>query len=87
MKTIDLIKEKRSVSNELKERVKAMARINRIILTALKSSEKTIPEIAEETKLEPQMVTYHLMTLLKYGKIEAGEIDDMDEYYYYKLKK
>jgi predicted transcriptional regulator len=87
MKTIDQIKEKRVVSDELKERVKAMAKINRKILSALKDSEKTIPEIATETKLESQMVTYHLMTLLKYGKIEAGEIDDMDEYYYYKLKK
>ncbi len=87
MKTIDQIKEKRIVSDELKERVKATAKINRSILNALKESEKTIPVIAAETKIESQIVTFHLMTLLKYGKIETGEIDDMDEYYYYKLKK
>ncbi len=87
MKTIDQIKEKRVVSDELKERVKAITKINRMILSSLQESKKTIPEITIETKLEPQIVTYHLMTLLKYGKIETDEIDDMDEYYYYKLKK
>lgn len=87
MKTIDTIKEKREVSEELKSRVKEFGKINRTILTALKEKDKTIPQIAEETKLEPHRVTYHLMTLLKYGKIVAGDVDDMDEYYYYKLNK
>jgi len=27
------------------------------------------------------------MTLRKYGDVETGEIDDMDEYYSYKRKK
>lgn len=87
MKTIDEIKKIRTVSDELKERVKADAKIDRAILKALADQEKTIPQIVNEIKLESHIVTYHLMTLLKYGKIEAGEIDDMDEYYYYKLKK
>jgi len=26
------------------------------------------------------------MTLRKYGKLETGELDDMDEYFSYKLK-
>ena len=87
MKTIDKIKEKRVVSEELKSRVKEFGKINRAILTALKEKDKTIPQIAEETKLEPHRVTYHLMTLLRYGKIVAGDADDLDEYYFYKLKK
>jgi predicted transcriptional regulator len=87
MKTIDLIKEKRKVSEELKNRVKEFGKINRAILNALKEKDKTIPQIAEETMIEPNVVTYHLMTLIKYGKIEVGEIDDMDEYYYYKLSE
>jgi len=32
-------------------------------------------------------VMYYLMTLRKYGDVETGEIDDMDEYYSYKRKK
>ena len=87
MKTIDKIKGKREVSEELKTRVKEFGKINREILTALKEKDKTIPQITEETKLEPHRVTYHLMTLLKYGKIAVGEIDDMYEYYYYKLNQ
>lgn len=87
MNTIDQIKKQREVSEELKERVKVIGKINREILKALEEKGKTIPQISEETKLEQHLVTYHLMTLLKYGKIEAGEIDDLDEYYYYNLKK
>ena len=87
MKTIDEIKKIRIVSEALRAKVKADAKIDRTILKALADDEKTIPQIADEIKLESHIVTYHLMTLLKYGKVEAGEIDDMDEYYYYKLKK
>ncbi len=86
MKTIDKVKEERQVPEELKSKVKDFGKVNRQILKCLKDNPKTIPEIAKETDLELQLVTYHLMTLMKYGKIEAGEVDDMDEYYYYKLK-
>jgi len=75
------------VSEELKLHVKKTGKINREILSALKEKDKTIPQIAEEIKLEPHIVTYHLMSLLKYGKIVTGEVDDMDEYYYYKLNQ
>lgn len=87
MKTIDVIKEKREVSTELKARVKETGKIHREILGALKEDEKTIPQIAEEINSDPHLVTYHLMSLVKYGKITASEIDEMDEYYYYKLNK
>ena len=83
----EFIKEKRQVSEELKDQLKETRKINKQILTALKEKDKTIPEIADETKLESHVVTFYLMTLLKYGKVQVGDIDDMDEYYYYKLKK
>jgi len=85
MKTIDKIKETREVSDELKARVKEFGKVNRQILNALKEKEKTIPQIAEETKLKSNVVTYHLMTLVKYEKIKVADIDDKDEYYYYNL--
>jgi hypothetical protein len=85
MKTIDKIKQIRSVSDELKAHVKDTNAINRAITKTLKEGPKTIPQIAEQTDIEMRRVTYHLMTLMKYGKIMADEIDDMDEYYYYKL--
>ncbi|MCF8228402.1 MAG: hypothetical protein K9G58_12410 [Bacteroidales bacterium] len=87
MKTIDKIKEKHQVSEELKNRVKNDGKINRSILNCLKEKEKTIPVISTELNMDPSLVTYYLMTLMKYGKITAGEPDEMDEYYYYKLNQ
>ncbi|MEA3316961.1 MAG: hypothetical protein U9R54_03295 [Bacteroidota bacterium] len=87
MKTIDIIKKKRKVPDSVKAKLKEFTKLKKQILKTLESGEKTIPEIVDESKLPYDVVTYNLMTLLKYGDIEAGELDDMDEYYYYKLKK
>jgi len=84
-KTIDYIKQKRTVSEDLKEKRKEFVRIKKLILKALETEPKSIPQIAQETKLPLDVVTYNLMTLRKYGDIETGEIDDMDEYFSYKL--
>ncbi|MFC2101353.1 hypothetical protein ACFLRZ_05940 [Bacteroidota bacterium] len=86
MKTIDIIKEKKTVSENAKEKRKEYAKIKKLILKSLESEPKTIPQIAEEIKLPLDVVTFNLMTLRKYNQIETGEIDDMDEYFQYKLK-
>lgn len=86
-KTIDIIKEKRSVSGEVKEKIKSFTKIKRLILKALEEEPKSVPQIAKEIELPSDIVTYHLMTLQKYGNVEVDDIDDMDEYYLYKLKK
>ncbi|NOR87659.1 MAG: hypothetical protein GQ527_08630 [Bacteroidales bacterium] len=86
-KTIDVMKENRTVSPEVKERIKAFNKLKKLILKSLGSEEKTIPEIAKEIELNSDAITYNLMTLLKYGFVITGEIDDDDEYYYYKLKE
>ena len=85
-KTIDVMKEKRTVSDQVKNRIKAFNKLKKKILKSLEAGEKTIPEIAKDMEDELDAITYNLMTLLKYGFIEAGELDDDDEYYYYKLK-
>jgi len=81
------MKEKRTVSEELKEKRKEFARIKKLILKSLEDGPKTIPQIAELTDLPPDIVTFNLMTLRKYGEIETGEIDDMDEFFSYKIKQ
>ncbi|KPK85408.1 MAG: hypothetical protein AMS27_07335 [Bacteroides sp. SM23_62_1] len=86
-KTIDYIKNKITVSEELKEKRKEFARIKKLILKSLESEPKTIPRIAEENDLPLEVVTFNLMTLRKYGEVETGEIDDMDEYFYYQAVK
>ena len=86
-RTIDYIKTIRTVSEETKAKRKEYARIRKIILKELEDGDKSIPQIAEATGLPLDIVTYNLMTLRKYGEIDTGEIDDMDEYFSYKLKK
>lgn len=85
-KTIDIMKEKRKVPQSVKDGIKAFNKLKRKILKSLETGQKTIPEIAKEMEDDIDAITYNLMTLLKYGFIEAGEIDEDDEYYYYKLK-
>ena len=86
-KTIDIIKQKRTVPEEVKEKRKEFVRIKKLILKALETGEKTIPQISKEIELPLEVVTYHLMSLRKFYEIDEGEIDDMDEYFFYKLKK
>ena len=85
-KTIDVMKAKRKVSQRVKDNIKAFNKLKKQILKTLEAGEKTIPEIAKEMEDDIDAITYNLMTLLKYGFIEACDIDDDDEYYYYKLK-
>lgn len=84
--TIKQIKELREVPGAVLERMKEFRRIKKAILEALKPEPMTIPEIAEKTGLEKDLVTYHLMTLRKFGEVETDRADDLDEYYYYRIK-
>ena len=87
IKTVDVIKEKRSVPDSLKEKRKTYNEIRKKIKKVLANGPRTIPQIAEETGIASHIVTYTLMTCRKYGEIETGEPDDMDEYYYYQLRQ
>lgn len=86
IKTINVIKETRTVAAHVTEKRKKYMQIRKAILEALKEEGKTIPQIAEATTLSLPETTYYLMTLQKFGEIEVQSIDDMDEYYIYKLK-
>jgi len=85
-KTAKYLKEKRPVPKEVTEKLKYFNNIKKKLLTALKAGDKTIPQLADELKLPKEEVMFQLMSLLKYGFVETGEIDDMDEYFYYKIK-
>jgi predicted transcriptional regulator len=75
------------VPDSLKEKRKAYNDVRKKIKKALAEGPKTIPQIATETGIPSHIITYTLMTCRKYGEIETGEPDDMDEYYYYQLKQ
>jgi len=63
-----------------------MPQIWRQLAASLDKESKTIPVLAKELDLNPELVTYHLMTMNKYSLVEADGLDDSDEYYAYKLK-
>ncbi|HDP55347.1 MAG TPA: hypothetical protein ENN24_06695 [Bacteroidetes bacterium] len=86
-KTIDIIKQKRSASEAAKQSMKDYNSMKKKILATMETDQKSIPEIAKETEIPLNVVTYYLMTLQKFGFVEVSELDDMDEYYFYKLKK
>ena len=86
-RTLDIVKKERQVSAEVKENLKKFNRMKRAIRQALEEGPLTIPELADKLEIDRAEVTYHLMSLRKYGLVTTGEQDDMDEYFYYQLKK
>jgi len=86
-KTIDIIKTKRKVAEPLRQRHKEYMALRRKIREALADGEATIPQIAHKTGIPADQVVFVVMTLRKFDEIVAGEMDDMDEYYYYKLSE
>lgn len=86
-KTIEYQKNKRQVPEELKNHVKEYNRGKKAIKNALKPGPRSVPQLAEETGMDPDRVMYVLMTLRKYNEVEVDELDDMDEYFTYKLSK
>jgi hypothetical protein len=86
-KTINIIKEKRQVTETAKQYRKTYADIRKQLLKALEDEGKTIPELALATGLAIEDVTYYLMTMRKFGDVVTGQVDDDDAYFYYELKK
>jgi hypothetical protein len=85
-RTIDIIKQKRSVPESVNEGRKKFNNFKRIIKEALKEEAKTIPQIAAEINMPLHETTYYLMAMQKFGDVVVDSLDDMDEYYFYKLK-
>jgi predicted transcriptional regulator len=86
-RTIDLYKQEHKASAVAKEYLKDFNRMKRSIRKALEEGPMTIPELADKLEIDNAAVTYALMSLRKYGLVTTGELDDMDEYYTYQLKK
>ena len=89
MKKVELETEEKAVSQGSGGEditMKDMPQIWRQLAASLETDSKTIPALARELNLNPELVTYHLMTMNKYSLVEADGLDDSDEYYAYKLK-
>lgn len=86
-KTAKYLREKRGVSQEAKDNLKEFNRIKKAILDALKEDDLTIDQLTKQLNMPKHEVVYYLMSLIKYGFVQTGAVDDMDEYFTYKLKK
>lgn len=86
-KTINIIKELRTVPDHITEGRKKFVKIRKAMLASLKESAKTIPQLALALELPLPETTWYLMSLQKFGDVTVEGIDDMDEYYIYKLTK
>jgi predicted Rossmann fold nucleotide-binding protein DprA/Smf involved in DNA uptake len=86
-RTIDIIKQRRTVSEGVNESRKLYNSFRKSIKEALAAEARSIPQIAEQIKMPVSEVTYYLMAMQKFGEVEVDSLDDMDEYYFYKLKK
>jgi predicted transcriptional regulator len=79
--------EKGKTAKYLRDNLKEFNTIKKAILEALKESDLTIVELSQKLNISKADVVYYLMSLIKYGFVQTGEVDDMDEYFSYKLKK
>lgn len=84
--TYKILRETHKVSDKVKDNLKQFTREKKQILDQLKEGEKSIAELCTATQMKKDDVVFLLMTLLKYGFVKISRVDDMDEYYYYKLK-
>ena len=72
--------------NEGTTEMKEYPQVWKEILAGMTDEKTTIPQIAENSKLNKDLVTYHLMTMNKYGVVVPAGTDDKEEYFYYKIK-
>ncbi|MPN47904.1 hypothetical protein SDC9_195508 [bioreactor metagenome] len=72
--------------NEGTTEMKEYPQVWKEILAGMTDEKNTIPQIAENSKLNKDLVTYHLMTMNKYGVVVPAGTDDKEEYFYYKIK-
>ena len=86
-RTVDQFKKEHQASTAVKENLKQFNRMKRAIKKALEEGPMTIPDLAEKLDIERADATFYVMSLRKYGIVTTGEQDDMDEYFYYQLKK
>lgn len=85
--TYKYLRDKREVPQEVKDQLKEFNRIKKAMLDALKEGDQTIDQLTQKLNMPKPDVVFYLMSLIKYGFVQTGEVDDMDEYFTYKLKQ
>jgi hypothetical protein len=83
---IDVMRERHGgMSAEMKEYYKEQTRIKKLLSESLSKGPKTVPQLARECDLEPNVAMWNLMAMRRYGKVVEEELQG--EYYAYRLKE
>lgn len=88
MQSVD-IKERERVEEISENDVTTMKEYPQVwkdILNGIVDEKNTIPQIAENSGISADLVTYHLMTMNKYSIVLPAGTDEEQQYYYYKIK-
>lgn len=72
--------------DEGKVGMKEYPQIWKEILAGMTDEKNTIPQIVANSKLAGELVTFHMMTMNRYGVIVPAGMDEKEEYFYYKVK-
>jgi heterodisulfide reductase subunit A len=67
--------------------MKEFPQIWKNIIASMNGGKKNIPQLAEEMSVSSDIITYHVMTMNKYGIVVTAGLDEKEEYFYYTLKK
>ncbi len=85
--TFRLKREQYEVPKAVRDDLKTFNATKKKVLEAFGDDQLNIPELAEKTGLSRDEALYYAMTCLKFGWIRTVGLDDMDEFYYYKINK
>lgn len=85
--TFRIKRETHTVSQKTKENLKNFNIVKKKILDALGDEELTVPQVADKIAMSRSETLYYMMSLLKFNIIQTVGLDDMDEFYIYKIKK
>ena len=80
------LRKTREVAKEAKDNWKHFVQVRKSILEALKEGDLTTKQLTEKLQMPEHEVVYYVMSLVKFGYVQTGAIDDNEEYFYYKLK-
>lgn len=75
------------VPQHVKDKLKEYNSIKKRITEIMGEEEWNIPNLATKLELSTTETLYYVMSMLKFGQVVTTGVDDMDEYYFYKIKK
>jgi len=64
-----------------KDNQKQFSKIKKSILELLQESDLTIEQLTQKLNMPKHEVVFYLMSLVKYGYVQTGEVDDKDAYF------